>query len=113
LTTLEMLRELEARGIRLVVRGDLLSLRGPENLLRQELTERLREHKPAILEAIRHQPACCECGALLLEPSTWWGGEPCHRDCGEAAWRREWLDLALDSVCAPLIELSQKHPCNT
>jgi len=33
--------------------------------------------------------ACCECGTAIIEPvATWWGGQPCHRDCGEAAWRR-------------------------
>jgi hypothetical protein len=89
-TALELLRELETRGIRVVVRGDRLSLRGPESLLRQEVTDRLREHKPAIIEAVRHQPACCECGAVIVEPTAWWGGEPCHRDCGDAASRREW-----------------------
>lgn len=36
-------------------------------------------------------PVCCECGAAIIEPAKmWWGGEPCHRECGEAAWRREW-----------------------
>jgi hypothetical protein len=33
---------------------------------------------------------CCECGTAIAEPVvTWWGGRPCHRGCGEAAWRRE------------------------
>jgi hypothetical protein len=35
-------------------------------------------------------PACCECGLLIAESlETWWGGERCHRDCGEAAFERE------------------------
>ena len=35
--------------------------------------------------------ACCECGEPINErlPTTW-GGLPCHRECGEAAWHREW-----------------------
>jgi hypothetical protein len=32
---------------------------------------------------------CCECGAAIIElVVTWWGGRPCHRDCGEAAFRQ-------------------------
>ena len=32
---------------------------------------------------------CCECGTLIDERlPTSWGGRPCHRACGEAAWRR-------------------------
>jgi hypothetical protein len=32
---------------------------------------------------------CCECGTLIAERlATSWGGRPCHRECGEAAWRR-------------------------
>jgi hypothetical protein len=35
-------------------------------------------------------PICCECGLPITErPETFWGGERCHRACGEAAWRRE------------------------
>jgi hypothetical protein len=33
---------------------------------------------------------CCECGAAITAPVTAsWGGQPCHRDCGEAAFERE------------------------
>ena len=32
---------------------------------------------------------CCECGTAIVEPvMTWWGGQPCHRDCGETAFRQ-------------------------
>jgi hypothetical protein len=43
MTAFELLHEIERRGIRIVVRGDRLSLRGPETFLTQELTERLRQ----------------------------------------------------------------------
>jgi hypothetical protein len=33
---------------------------------------------------------CCECGLPIIERlPTSWGGRPCHRDCGEAAFERE------------------------
>jgi hypothetical protein len=39
---------------------------------------------------------CCECGLPIIERlPTSWGGRPCHRDCGEAAWRREWKERGL------------------
>jgi hypothetical protein len=35
-------------------------------------------------------PTCCECGAPIDEHlPTSWGGRPCHRACGEAAFERE------------------------
>ena len=102
MTAFELLREIEARGIRVLVRGDRLSLRGPESLLTQELTERLRQNKPAILEASRRCPTCVECGAAIFEPTAWWGGDPVHLDCGRRAWEREWKGEALpaDTRCA-------------
>ena len=91
MTAVALLRELQTRGIRVVARGDRLSLRGPESLLTEELTERLRQRKAEIIAAAPQCETCTECGALIVEPVTaWWGGEPVHRDCGEAAWRREW-----------------------
>jgi hypothetical protein len=34
-------------------------------------------------------PMCCECGVPITERlETWWGGEQCHRACGEAAFQR-------------------------
>jgi hypothetical protein len=102
MTAVELLRELSRRGIRVVVRGDRVLLRGSEMLLTQDLTERVRQHKPQILEAVRHRPTCCECGAAILEPPAWWGGDPVHLDCGRRAWEREWKGEALpaDTPCA-------------
>src|SRR5215470_3600617 len=35
-------------------------------------------------------PGCCECGEPIDERlPTFWGGEPYHRKCGEAAFQRE------------------------
>jgi hypothetical protein len=87
------LRELAARGIRVVLQGDgRVSLRGPGSALTAELTERLRQHKREILEAARKFPTCSECGAVIFpdEPETWWGLDRVHLDCGKAAWRRVW-----------------------
>jgi hypothetical protein len=84
------LRDLAQRGIRVLVRGDRLSLRGPEDVLTPDLTEHLKQHKPQILEAVRQRPTCCECGAAILELPAWWGGDPVHLHCGRRAWAREW-----------------------
>jgi hypothetical protein len=55
------------------------------------IVEGLRKHKAAVVEVLRLLPACCECGAKIPDCVTaWWGGQPVHVDCGEAAWRREW-----------------------
>jgi hypothetical protein len=85
------LRELSARGIRVVVIGDRLRLRGPEDVLTSDLTESLRQHKAEILEAARLCPTCPECGAAIGpdDAECWWGLDGVHRSCGEAAWRRE------------------------
>jgi hypothetical protein len=92
MSVLELLRELDARGIRVVARGDRISLRGPETLLTQDVTERLRQHKAAIIAAARRCPTCVECGAAIGpdEPEAWWGLDRVHLDCGKTAWAREW-----------------------
>jgi hypothetical protein len=90
MTAHALLRELSARGIRVSVLGDSVSLRGPGGALTAQLTEHLRQHKGEIVEAARRCPTCSECGAAIVEPSAWWGGEPVHVECGNAAWRCEW-----------------------
>ena len=98
------LRELSARGIRVVVIGDRLRLRGPEDVLTSDLTESLRQHKAEILEAARLCPTCPECGAAIGpdEPECWWGVARVHIECGRCAWAREWRreTLPADTPCA-------------
>ena len=56
---------------------------------------------------------CCECGAAITEPVAMWrGGRPCHRECGDAAWRSERRDTTPQRVGqrlapAPGVPLSQ------
>jgi len=48
------------------------------------------ENKTAALASTVDYPECCECGLPIDEgPETWWGGGRVHRECGEAAFRRE------------------------
>jgi hypothetical protein len=86
-----VLQELWALGIRVVATGDRLCLRGPDHVLTAELTEHLRQLKPEILEAVRHSPKCCECGAAIgpADPECWWGLDRVHLDCGKRASARE------------------------
>ena len=85
----------------MVVRGDRLSIRGPEDVLTADVTERLRQHKTEILEAAGRCPICIECGAAIAEPvTTWWGSSPVHYACGEAAWAREWRGETLPADAA-------------
>ena len=49
-----------------------------------------QENKPAAIASTVDYPVCCECGLPIGErPETWWGGGRVHRECGEAAFRRE------------------------
>ena len=48
------------------------------------------EHLRKTADAATADLVCCECGLSIAEQSeTWWGGERCHRTCGEAAFKRE------------------------
>lgn len=111
MTPRAVLRELSARGVRVVVRADRLSLRGPEDVLTAELTEHLRQHKTEILEEARRRPTCGECGAMIEEPTAWWCGDPVHADCGERAWRREWRGevFPADVPAASLFQLPKEN----
>jgi tubulysin polyketide synthase-like protein len=102
-TAVALLRDLSARGIRVVVRGDRLSLRGPGDVLTAELTQHLRQHKTEILEAARRCPTCCECGAVIgpADPECWWGLDRVHLDCGKRASAREWQGEVLPTDAPP------------
>ena len=80
-------------GLAVAAEGDKLVIRGPRRA--EPVARLLIEHKPAVMAALtppfpkeRDGSVCCECGTLIDErlPTTW-GGRPCHRACGEAAWR--------------------------
>ena len=93
-----LLFELHNRGIRVALRGERFVLR-PKNAVSDELVELVRANRPAILEVIARRPVCCECGYVIIEREAWWGGDPCHRQCGEDAWRRVWKEpLASDAA---------------
>jgi hypothetical protein len=91
MNALALLSDLAAKGVLIAADGERITLDAPKGVLTPDLTERLRAGKPAILRALRHRPACCECHRPIIEePCAWWGGQPVHRQCGERAWRREW-----------------------
>ena len=52
----EILTELQRRGVSVAVEGDTLCLK-PRRSLDDSLLSRVREAKPAILEALRNRPA--------------------------------------------------------
>lgn len=95
----EVLAELKGRGVNVTVEGDVLCLR-PKRALDDALLARVRDSKPAILEALRKpspprivgqaktlaiamcwhcggtgECKCCSCG--MLKPSTVWAAGEC------------------------------------
>jgi hypothetical protein len=66
----EILTELQRRGVIVAVDGDFLSLK-PKSALDDALLARVREAKPAILEALRNRPVTCSPDCYELEPGIW------------------------------------------
>jgi TubC N-terminal docking domain len=66
----EILTELQRRGVIVAVDGNTLSLK-PKSALDDRLLARVREVKPAILEALRNRPATCSLDCYELEPGVW------------------------------------------
>ncbi len=66
----EILGELERRGVVVAVVGDDLSLK-PRRALDDALLARVRDAKPAILEALRNRPATCSPECYEVEPDVW------------------------------------------
>jgi hypothetical protein len=89
MTADELLAELDRLSLRLVFHGSKLLVRGHRELFSDGLIiDQLRRHKPLLLAAAKRFPRCCICCATVWEPLlTSWGGKPCHRDCGEAAFQ--------------------------
>jgi len=75
--TPQILAELQRRGVIVAVEGDTLCLK-PKHALDDSLLARVREAKPAILEALRQRPATCSPECYGLEPGVWihrpWAG---------------------------------------
>ncbi len=73
----EILTELHRRGVVVTADGDVLSLK-PRRALDDALLARVREAKPAILEALRSRPATCSLDCYEVEPGVWihhpWNG---------------------------------------
>ena len=73
----EVLSELEQRGVVVVVEGDTICLR-PKRAIDDALLARVREAKPAILETLRKFPATCSPECYEVAPGTWihrpWSG---------------------------------------
>jgi hypothetical protein len=73
----EILTELQRRGVIVAVEGDTLCLR-PKRALDNTLLARVREAKPAILEALRTRPATCAASCYEVDPGRWihhpWNG---------------------------------------
>lgn len=85
-----LLDEAASAGVRFALSGDRVRMWAPRQPP-AALLERLRAAKPAVVDALKARPLCCECGRLIIEPvRDWWGGEPVHHACGLRAWEREW-----------------------
>jgi hypothetical protein len=73
----KILTELERRGVIVALDGDTLSLK-PRRSLDDALLARVREAKPAILEALRSRPATCAASCYEIDAGRWihhpWNG---------------------------------------
>lgn len=67
---IEILAELQRRGVIVAVEGDTLCLK-PRRVLDNVLLARVREAKPAILETLRNRPATCSPDCYEVEPGRW------------------------------------------
>jgi len=65
-----ILTELQRRGVIVAVDGDTLCLK-PRRALDDGLLARVREAKPAILEALRNLPATCSPECYEIESGVW------------------------------------------
>jgi hypothetical protein len=99
----EILTELQRRGVSATVEGETLCLR-PKHALDEDLLARIRETKPDILEALK-RPERCAASCYQVEPGYWihrpWDGcktiqpaqaerrleRKCFHCCGSGACR--------------------------
>jgi TubC N-terminal docking domain len=68
--TAEILSELQRRGVSVAVEGETLCLK-PRCALDESLLARVREAKPAILDALRNRLATCVTSCCEVEPGAW------------------------------------------
>jgi hypothetical protein len=66
----EILAELQRRGVSVEVHGDMLRLR-PKRLLDVELLARVRQHKAEVLYVLSRRPASCAASCYEIEPGRW------------------------------------------
>jgi hypothetical protein len=67
----EILTELQRRGVIVAVERDTTLCLRPRRALDDALLARVREAKPAILEALRNRPATCSPDCYEIEPGIW------------------------------------------
>lgn len=84
----EILGELQRRGVTIRVEGDALKLR-PAQALVSQILEKVKAHKPDILAALRNRPATCAASCYQVDPARWihhpWDG------CKTVSARKVWL----------------------
>src|SRR6059036_2542376 len=66
----EILTELQRRGVAATVEGETLCLR-PRRALDTELLARIRQHKAEILDLLSRRPATCAASCYEVEPGRW------------------------------------------
>jgi hypothetical protein len=73
----EVLSELQRRGVSVTVDGDTLCLK-PRRVLDDALLARVRDAKPAILEVLRSRPVTCAASCYEIDAGRWihrpWNG---------------------------------------
>jgi TubC N-terminal docking domain len=73
----EILSELQRRGVSVAVEGDTLCLR-PKRALDEEMLNRIRESKSALLETLRGRLSTCSAQCYEVAPGRWihrpWAG---------------------------------------
>lgn len=108
----EILSELQRRGVRVAVEGDTLCLK-PKRALDDELLTRVRESKSALLESLRSRPSTCSAQCYEVEPGAWihrpWAGcTTCNalptaagREVSVICWHCKGEKTCGCSTCAP------------
>jgi hypothetical protein len=117
----EILTELQRRGVSVAAEGDTLCLR-PKRALDDALLARVRESKPALLQTLRSRPPSCSPHCYEVEPGVWihrpWAGcKTCKatptapgREVSVTCWHCKGERACGCSTCAPG-SLSKAREC--